>query len=130
MKLLRYLGVMVAVTLALATFPARADLLAGSGDVFMLNFDEYGNAAYTLDGVTWLTATATVGADPTGGVAGNVLIYTLPEIVTEGDVRVWEDSGETILSDVMRFTDVSGSLNGFGNLNDLLLGSRRQRPGR
>lgn len=71
---------------------------------FNVTFDEYGNSIGGL--------TSFVGADPTGGVAGNVLIYLLPRVVTGGDIRVWEDFVGGTLSDVLRFTNASGVFNG------------------
>src|SRR4051794_25761472 len=106
MRAMRFmLSVAVVAVVGLGT--ARADL-AGSGDPFEIWFDENGHSSIRLlpDGPI-TPGSYQYAADPTGGVAGNVLIYALPESVNPGDVRVWEDSAATILSDVMRFFNVT-----------------------
>src|SRR4051794_5204202 len=104
MRAMRFL-LAVAVVGVMGLGTARADL-AGSGDPFEIWFDENGNGRYSLNGGPITPASSFYLPDPTFGVAGNVLMYALPENVTSGDVRVWEDSAGTILSDVMRFVDL------------------------
>src|SRR3954463_13056768 len=64
-------------------------------------FDELGNSD---------TYTSIIAPDPTGGVAGNVLIYLLPGLVTAGDARIFEDASRTTLSDLLRFTNAAGQV--------------------
>src|SRR3954452_10069648 len=110
MRAMRFL-LAVAVVAVMGLGTARADL-AGSGDPFEIWFDENGHGRYSLNGGPITPASFAYMADPTGGVAGNVLIYSLPESVASGDVRVWEDSAKTILSDVMRFVDLPNGTGG------------------
>jgi hypothetical protein len=90
--------------------------LAGSGDPFVLYFDENGNGSVGLStdgGITFGPLSPLTGAllpDPTQG-GKPALTYILPELVNYGDVRVWEPgSTSQILSDLMRFTDAAGNL--------------------
>jgi hypothetical protein len=115
MKAFRCLVFLVSFALA---FPlnAPANTLAGSGDPFTLNFDENGNGLIDLrDGNGFQVLEGVLAPDPTQ--AGNplVLTYDLPTSpfpVVNGDVRIWEDVNQTILSDVLRFTDANGNLTG------------------
>jgi hypothetical protein len=52
---------------------------------------------------------STIGPDPSGGVLGPVLIYTLPFAVTPGDV-ILSEPGQTppLTSDVIRFWNPAG----------------------
>ena len=75
---------------------------------FVLRFDEDGHGSVSVDGGPATAASFVYGADPTGRVAGNVLTYLLPELVSGGDIRIWEDAAKTILSDVLAFTTISG----------------------
>jgi hypothetical protein len=78
----------------------------------VLNFDEYGNGRISQNGGAFTTLQGTLMADPTQAGNPTVLTYLLPESVISGDIRVWDDSSRTILSDVLRFTDAAGTLNG------------------
>jgi hypothetical protein len=74
---------------------------AASARAGVFTFDEFGNG--NLPHI--------IAPDPTGGVAGNVLIYLLPfETNGGGDVRIWENQSMTVLSDVLRFTNADGSI--------------------
>jgi hypothetical protein len=69
---------------------------------FTFTFDENGNACVGVECTP--TLVGTLEADPTGRVAGNVLVYTLPETVLPGDVGIAE-FGTGVLSDVLTFTN-------------------------
>jgi hypothetical protein len=98
--------------LLLGATGARADVLAGGGDPFSLNFDENGNGAFTLNGGPRTPLVGVMAPDPSRGGAPS-LTYFLPQTpVVNGDVRIWEDANRTVLSDVLRFTDAAGNLNG------------------
>jgi hypothetical protein len=75
----------------------------------VITFDENGHGSF---GATALPFA--VGPDPTGGVfPGNVLIYSLPFVVTPGDIGLIENTNTTSLnlSDVVRFVTPSGANN-------------------
>jgi len=89
---------------------------------FTLYFDEYGNGSWSPGS---LVNTTGPGANPDPGVmapdptqAGNplALTYFLPlvpgDTVFSGDIRIWDDPGHTILSDVICFTDAAGNIDG------------------
>jgi hypothetical protein len=61
-----------------------------------LTFDENGNGNFNGSPLPY-----TVAPDPSGGIAGNVLIYQLPFPVTPGDVVLIEPTG--VGSDLIRF---------------------------
>ena len=95
----------IAGMLVLAFGPARAHAT-------IFSFDENGNGA--IDGAAW-TGTVGLMADPTNGVAGNVLTYMLPPnmLAVQGDIVIYEPGG-VIIGDVLRFTNAAGSLSGGG----------------
>jgi hypothetical protein len=68
----------------------------------ILTFDENGHGNFN-----GATLPFSVGPDPSGGLPVNVLIYTLPFVVTPGDVGLLENpvgSGTNlVLSDIVRF---------------------------
>jgi hypothetical protein len=89
---------------------------------FTLYFDENGNGSWSHGS---LVGTSGPGLLPSPGVllpdptqAGNppVLTYFLPlvpgDTVFSGDIRIWDDPGRTILSDVICFTDAAGNIDG------------------
>ena len=95
MKQLMKLGSLVAVASAFVTTTVFAQTNTFS-------FDENGNG--TFNGL--VVPGGLVAADPSGGVAGPVLIYTLPAVVpqlTIGDVVLLETINPTNISDVIRF---------------------------
>jgi hypothetical protein len=103
--------------------PARAGGgLAGSGDPFTAFFDENGNGSYDPRDGTGMHQLLTVAG------AAN-LIYILPSPVITGDVRVWEDFVGGTLSDVLRFTNANGDLDGGLNGNLLIVYSDLPEPG-
>ena len=76
----------------------------------LFTFDESGNS---LGGLTSFTAPT----DPTGGVAGPVLVYMLPASfgnVFSGDVRIYEP-GSGSIDDLLRFTNAKGDFFDFAN---------------
>ena len=81
---------------------------------FTLDFDENGNGSVSLNGGAFVPSPGVLADDPSQAGVQLVLIYTLPEIVGEGDLSVLEPDGS--LSDVVRFTDANGGLTGGGNL--------------
>jgi hypothetical protein len=107
MRTLKILSVALAVAAVLGVGTARADLGGGSTaspDPFFLIFDEDGNGRVQLNGSgPFLSNPGVVlPSDPTGGVAGPVLQFTLPEIVVTGD-QIFNEPGTTVISDVLRF---------------------------
>jgi hypothetical protein len=98
---------------------SQASILAGGGGhSFSLYFDENGHGLYSQNGGALVNDPGHMMLDPTGGVAGNVLYYVLPEFTGTGDVRIWEDpytielvgtelTAIGTISDVLRFTDVN-----------------------
>jgi hypothetical protein len=95
--------------LSVGTFHAYAQ--AG----FTFDFDENGNGSLDLrDGSGFQPDPGFLASDPTQAANPLVLTYSLVGVgpVVNGDMRIWEDSARTILSDVMRFTDAAGNLTG------------------
>ena len=124
MKTIRLFGLTAAVLCAIAAFQARAQF-------FTIYFDENGNGSWVPASVPgWPPPAGTLNpgfgsmqADPTQ--AGNPLrlTYMLPvgQIgsggqpigpVLSGDVVVWEDYVGGTISDVLRFTNPNGVLDG------------------
>ena len=107
-------------TLAAGFVAAMAACLSASpaSAAFILSFDENGNGCLENSDHNCTTpVVGTLEADPTGRVAGDVLVYQLPETVTTGDVGVG-DFGTNTLSDVLTFTNANGDTSGAfdGNL--------------
>jgi hypothetical protein len=93
MKKLTKAAIVFGFTLAVASSTSFAQ--------FALTIDEFGGS---LNGIPF-----TIGPDPSGGVAGPVLIYTLPFAVTPGDVILTElgqPNGPN--SDIVRFWNPTG----------------------
>jgi len=88
-----------------ATFALMAGLAIPAHAIFSLEFDEYGNG--TRQDATnpgfGVNNPGYLALDPTGGVAGLVLIYDLPNFVNDGDVGFIENATSGALSDVLRF---------------------------
>jgi hypothetical protein len=104
---------MLAISFASAVSEAQTTNLAGSGDPFTFNFDENGNGLIDLRaGAGFQPNPGFLAPDPTQPGNPLVLMYSLPAPTVNGDVRIWEDSSETVLSDVLRFTDANGDLSG------------------
>ena len=100
-------GFVAAVAASLSASPAYA---------FAFQFDESGNGCVlNSDSHCETVSNGILGPDPTGRVSGDVLIFTLPDLVGEGDVGIGE-FGTNTLSDLLTFTDANGSLNSIGNL--------------
>jgi hypothetical protein len=81
--------------------------LPGLGDPFIFNFDENGNATYSLNGdPTLVPVLGTLEPDP---LNSNLLAlrYALPGLVSPGDVGIYEPDGITP-SDGLRFQDIAG----------------------
>ena len=91
-----------------------ATLICSPAYSFVFNFDENGNGCIETAEVCAPVA-FTVAPDPTGRVTGDVLIYTLPSTVVEGNVGIG-DLGTGTLSDLLTFTDSEGGLTGLGDL--------------
>jgi len=94
----------------------RAASLSGGGDPFLFNFDENMHGTIAINGGATQNVVGQMLPDPTGRVAGNVLTYVLPAAAgpfTDGDVRIWDDTAHTTLSDLFVFTDANGTLSGF-----------------
>jgi hypothetical protein len=84
-------------------------------------FDENGNAMIAENGGAPIPTIGSLGADPSSGVGGApVLIYKLPEPVISGDAMFTEpgltgpcsSAGTSGCSDILRFTDNTGVING------------------
>src|SRR5580693_7902989 len=86
--------------LFVAGFTCAMTAVSSLGQV--LTFDENGHANLNGNPLPF-----TIGPDPSGGIAANVLVYTLPFTVTPGDIGLLEGGGGTgtnlVLSDVVRF---------------------------
>ena len=101
-----HLAVMLGV-IALCAAPLRGDTT--------FRFDELGNLSVSLGGGPFLAQPdGTLEADPTGGVAGDVLVYNLTSELSgfsffNGDVPI--GGSGSIVGD-LRFTDQNGSLTG------------------
>lgn len=92
----------LAILLVVSAVPMYADsTLAGAGDPFTIWFDENGNGQISVNGAPIVANPGFLTIDPLSGM--NALAYLLPEVVVQGDVRVWEDPAASILSDLMRF---------------------------
>jgi hypothetical protein len=74
----------------------------------VVTFDENGHSSFGGAALPFA-----VGPDPSGGIAANVLIYTLPFVVTPGDIGLIENTNSTSLnlSDVVRFFTPAGANN-------------------
>ena len=88
---------------------------APGSDPFTLTVDENGNATLTTPAGT-SPLVGTLGADPTGRVAGNVLIYTFPAGTSgtpfaTGDIVATEPNSPIgTVSDVVSATNAAGNL--------------------
>jgi hypothetical protein len=93
MKKLTKAAIVFGFTLAVASSTSFAQ--------FTFTIDEFGGPLTSLP--------STIGPDPSGGVAGPVLIYTLPFAVVPGDVILSEPGlPPTPDSDVIRFWNPTG----------------------
>jgi len=115
MKLSRLLGVLLALLGISGYLGVRASVLSGAAssplDPFVLNFDENGNGQLSINGGAFADHPGGLSLDPTRSGLYS-LTYTLPGVVNNGDIRIWEDASMTVLSDVIRFTDANGNLVG------------------
>lgn len=115
------------VLFALATSTAYANNI-------QVNFDETGAGTWqdsgsaSINGYSGTSGTLnfTVASDPTGLVAGNVLIYFLPELVTSTIFDIGEPGdtlgiGDANASDVLAFTDASGTIDGINDASIMIL---------
>jgi hypothetical protein len=82
----------------------------GQTNIFV---DEFGNGIFSPIPTTSVPLGFTVGPDPTGGVSGNVLIYTLPFEVLPGDIGLVEPGAPVGSgpSDLLRFFTPTGAAN-------------------
>jgi hypothetical protein len=83
-------AMLLAMLLACGLGTARASLPGGATavpDPFFLQFDEFGNGSYQANGdpTVFNLPGYIVATDPTGGINGPVLQWTLPELVGTGD---------------------------------------------
>jgi hypothetical protein len=123
MKIRLILAMSSALLVGFGPSPARAGGgLAGSGDPFTAFFDENGNGSYDPRDGTGMKQLLTVAG------AAN-LIYILPSPVITGDVRIWEDFVGGTLSDVLRFTNANGDLDGGLNGTLMIVYSDLPEPG-
>src|SRR5262249_40479536 len=98
------------------------------GTSFTFQFDERGNGVLDV-GFGSVSAFGMLQPDPTGGVAGAVLTYFLPDLVASGDVLVLESAEAPTLSDVVRFTNATGALDGSLNADRFIFYSDLPEPG-
>ncbi|MBS1716260.1 MAG: PEP-CTERM sorting domain-containing protein [Armatimonadetes bacterium] len=85
-----------AVVVALSVVPAVAQAQ------FTFTFDEWGNGFFTLPDGSQYNVKGYLAADPTGGIAGPVLIYDMPELLVPGDIAFTEPPSNDY-SDAFRF---------------------------
>jgi hypothetical protein len=93
---------------------AEAGLMTGEADPVTFNFDERGNGSISINGGPIQALNGTLLPDPSNG-GKPALTFLLPGAAGpagNGDVRIFEDVGQTILGDVLRFTDAAGNLSG------------------
>ena len=125
MKSLLMLAMATALLLGFGPGTARAGGgLAGSGDPFTATFDENGNGFYDPRDGTGLKTLQVLG-----GAGTTLLTYLLPSPVITGDVRIWEDFLGGTLSDVLRFTNAAGDLDGGLNGDRMIVYSELPEPG-
>jgi hypothetical protein len=104
MTKIRLLVLLIGV-LAAGVTPLHAGLI--------FQFDEVGDLSYSLSGGPYVSMpNGVVELDPTGGIAGNVLVYDLTSPITglvffNGDVPIGGAAG---LAGDLRFTDSAGPL--------------------
>jgi hypothetical protein len=101
--------------------------LAGSGDPFILAFDENGHGSISISGGAFAPLPGILAVDPVSG--GLALTYVLPAaagLVNTGDVAVTA-AGEP-LGDMMRFTNGAGTLDGTTTGDRMIFYSDRE-PG-
>jgi hypothetical protein len=97
----------------LSTLAVCASVLAASvassfaqTNRIVVSFDENGNGSF---GSTAFSG-GLLPADPSGGIAGPVLAYTLPILVTSGDLALTEPNQPTgTFSDLVRFFNAPGA---------------------
>ncbi len=102
-------AVVLGLTLALSATPVFAQS-------FFFTADENGNGTYSVGPPSLFNSplSTEIIPDPTGGVAGNVLVYVLPFAVTPGDVELMEPGQSTpTASDLIRFYTPIASRPGF-----------------
>jgi hypothetical protein len=100
-------------TAAFLARPVNAGTIPGSGDPFVLNFDENGNGTVSVNGGPIQTLNGALLPDPSnGGIPA--LTFLLPTEVTIGDVAIREGAGGPI-GDLLRFTGAQGSQSEFGD---------------
>ena len=98
MKKLTKAAIVFGFTLAVASSTSFAQ--------FTFTIDEFGVGSFG-----GAVVPSTIGPDPSGGVAGPVLIYTLPFAVTPGDVILmdeWQPGLPGPNSDIVRFWNPTG----------------------
>jgi len=130
MKTIRLFGLTAAVLCGIAVYQAHAQY-------FTFYFDEDGNGSWSAASLAGSSGPGTyplmgnLMPDPTQQGNPLVLIYLLPigqtgsgdqtiGMVKSGDVAVWEDTGETVLSDWLRFTNPSGDLDGTYDATEMI----------
>ncbi len=72
---------------------------------WFVTLDEYGNGT-AYNGIATLPVPGVLAPDPSGGIAGNVLLYTLPfnfPALSVGDYLLLEPPNYSSVSDVVRF---------------------------
>ena len=85
----------------------------GAPALFTFDFDENGAGSVDLrNGAGFISLQGQLMPDPTQAGDPMVLTYLLPDLVVNGDVRIGDNASQTILSDVLRFTDANGDLTG------------------
>lgn len=80
--------------------------------LWSVTLDEYGNGTFD-DGQTTISLTGQLIADPSGGISGLALVYTLPfqfPAASAGDYLVLEPPNTGLVSDVVRFWTPEGTV--------------------
>jgi hypothetical protein len=110
-------------TLATFLFVAGAVAPVHAANFFQLTFDENCTGSYiTTDannpGPTTASCSDSAADDPTGAFTGAAVIYQLPYTVISGDVVVLDTDGSA--SDLLRFTNANGVLDGGLNATEMI----------
>jgi hypothetical protein len=104
--------------------------IAGHVDPFVFGFDENGTGRISTDGgKTFKDLNGKLMADPVLKGKAMSLTFILPEKVFTGDLLILEPTGPTTDSDIIRFTNAKGDLDGKANGDRLIFYSNAPEDG-